>query len=391
MSEKISALPAVAHLSFSGDFGGREKVAISLYNSMREAGRTCYLYMIIEERHGADRNENLLSCMGKSRDDCRFFRTNARFEVRVVRELAAQLRKDNVGVFHCHCYKSLFNVLLMRSLGMINGIVVYTLHGLIIKSGFFSTFIKIVQSIGLRRSNGVVGCSREILDSSMGVSDSHRATVIINAIESPEQNYESVAKCKAVARSVLINRWNLDPSKPIVINVGRLCPQKNFPLYLELIESMTASGLNMPNFLLIGNGELEEELKTEAEDRKVKDEVVFTGFVSDMDIVYLGADLLVQTSFWEGTPMCLLEARSYGLPTVAPAVGGNVDVVNDGRDGFMFDSGDLDVLHERTHLYLTDSRLRYEHGRLAFLDVQDRFNPRQWALQHFDFYRTLKA
>lgn len=385
----VAAPPVVGHLSFSGDFGGREKVAASLYSSMNEISPSCFLYMIIEERHGADRNRNLLDCLKNIGVNPRFLRTYSRFEVRLLRELSGLLHKDGVGVLHCHCYKSLFYVLLMRSLGMIDGVVVYTLHGLILEDGFFSSIIKAVQNLGVRMCDGVVGCSREILDSSGGGVPKNRSSVIINAIDCPGQDFDSVLGRRESARKKLVSCYRLDADKPIVINVGRLCPQKNFSLYLKMIEAFSASGKEIPTFLLIGNGELEEKLRNEALERGVEDKVVFTGFVSDMETVYLGADLLVQTSFWEGTPMCLLEARSYGLPVVAPMVGGNCDVVNDSRDGFMFSSGNLDVLLAKTLEYISDPQIRAEHGRLAFEDVRKRFNTHEWALKHFDFYSRL--
>ncbi len=393
MVESGPASPVVGHLSFSGDFGGREKVAASLFNSMSEISSPCFLYIILEERHGSKRNQNLLNCLEKIDVSPRLLKTGSRFDFNLFRKFAKILRQDGVKVLHCHCYKSLFYVLLMRSLGMIDGIVVYTLHGLVLKDGFFSSVIKTVQDVGLRMCDGVVGCSREILDSNGDGVREERSSVIINAIDNPYPDFDSISARKKSARDELVKRWSLNPEKSIIINVGRLCPQKNFSLYLQLIESISASGndSDLPVFLLIGNGEMEEELHAEAHERGVADKVFFTGFVSDMETVYLGADLLVQTSFWEGTPMCLLEARSYGLPVVAPAVGGNVDVVNDGIDGFMFPNGDLSGLKDKTLAYIEDSNIRMHHGRLALEDVRERFNTRDWARKHLDFYARLEA
>lgn len=381
-------MPTIAHVSFSGDFGGREKVAASLFKGMENAGYDCRLYMIVEERHGPDRNWNLLKALGDMGSGCRYFRTDNRFSWKLLLELRKALKSDRIGIIHCHCYKSLFYVHLLRTIGMLHGAVFYTLHGLVLRPGWNSSLIKITQSAGLRLCDGVIGCSREILESALSKDWKRKKAVIINAIESRWESFDEVRVLKSEARKRLVEKYDLNPGQPIVINVGRLCPQKNFSLYLRMIETFMDrdnAGAEA-NFLILGNGEMEKELKEEAAMRGVAGKVVFTGFVADMPEVFSGADLLVQTSIWEGTPMCLLEAQSFGLPAVVPAVGGNIDVVKDGLDGLLYPVNDLDALYKKTISYLTDAQLRLQHGETAFDVVKREFNIGTWIHQHIDFY-----
>ncbi|EGB14407.1 glycosyl transferase group 1 [Pseudodesulfovibrio mercurii] len=378
---------AIAHVSFSGDFGGREKVAVELCRSLRGLGLECLLYVVVEERAGAQRNDNLMNALGDVSRFARVFRTHSRFSPRLLYRLAASLREQGVRVVHCHCYKSLYYAVLMRMLGLLDGSVVYTLHGLVLPSGAMSWFIRNCQLIGLRMSDGVIGCSREILASSFPDPGKVRTASIINAIKRPEPEYAALESGRAEARRELVERYGLDPEGLVVINVGRICPQKNFPLYLELIRrEMTENPGSNINYLIVGNGELQADMEALAESLGIRHRVVFTGFVSDMDTVYRGADILVQTSTWEGTPMCLLEARSYGLPIVAPAVGGNVDVVESGLDGTLYPTGDLAALWEGYAAYVSSGELRQRHGRAAFDQTGRKFGTRDWARRHVAFY-----
>ncbi len=388
MDMQHDTFPAIAHLSFSGDFGGREKVAVSLQRGMLRAGYDCFLYMIVEERLGPDRNENLLRSLGEKNGNWRFFRTDRRFSRVLLKEIGTSLREDGVRIVHCHCYKSLFYAHLLRALGMTKAAVFYTLHGLVLRPGWSSSFIKGTQTVGLRLCDGVIGCSKEILESNIAPGWAGKTAAIINAIEPPAEDYEDIGRMKVAARRRLVEQYGLDADKPIVINVGRLCPQKNFPLYFRLVERFLRESPNgtEANYLLLGNGALEEELREEARRLGVDDKVVFTGFVPDMAGVFTGADLLVQTSIWEGTPMCLLEANSFGLPAVVPDVGGNGDVVDDGGNGALFPVGDLDTLAEKTRAYLEDPSLREKHGRKAFERVRRDFNIADWVRRHVDFY-----
>lgn len=388
--DNMRRVGAVTHVSFSGDFGGREKVALGLCRGMLDAGLDCHLHIVVEARAGDERNENLMLRLGEVRGFGHLFKTRARFSPRLLVKLAASFREHGIAVAHCHCYKSLYYTLLMRLFGLYKGAVVYTLHGLILPKGVMSSLIHAVQQFGLHRADGVIGCSREILRSSFPDPLGVKTDSIINAIELPDEDYEALAAGKADARRELVERYGLDPEGAIIINVGRLNPQKNYPLYLELIrQRREASPEGKENFLIVGSGELRDELGAMAVELGVDDDVIFTGFVSDMDTLYRGADVLVQTSVWEGTPMCLLEARSYALPAVAPAVGGNVDVVRSGEDGVLYPVGDLGQLAEGLDGYLADAGVRASHGRRAFDRVKDDFSIGVWVQRHADFYLSV--
>ena len=379
---------SVVHMSFSGDFGGREKVAAWLCRAISSEGVSCRLFMVLEERAGKDRNANLIHALGDSLDFYTMFKTDSRFSISLAIDLAKALSSVRATVLHCHCYKSLFYALLLKFFGRFSGVVVYTLHGIELPSGIGPSFIRGFQSLGLRYSDGVIGCSREVLARSLSKGWRGRKKAIINAISLPPGGYEAVSMRKSELRDAACRRFGLNPLRPLVLNIGRLCPQKNFSLFLRLIQCFMDKGPEIPatNFLIVGDGELRDELESEAQRLGVRDKVCFVGFVTDMDALYVGADLVVQTSTWEGTPMCLLEARSYGLPVVAPAVGGNVDVVRDGIDGALYSAGDLDQLSRKTAAYLCDPELRQAHGRLAFEHTGREFDPAHWARLHLQFY-----
>lgn len=383
---------AIAHVTFSGDFGGREKVALELCRSLRDLGQESLLFVVVEERAGEKRNQNLLESLGDFSHFGQTFRTRSRFSPWLLFALSKSLRDRGVRIVHCHCYKSLYYAAMMRFMGLFDALVVYTLHGLILPNGFMASLIRGCQRIGLRMSDGVIGCSREVLATSFPNPNGVRTAAIINAIELPADNFEALQAAKSQARNELVKRYSLDPDGLIVINVGRICPQKNYEMYLDLIQLDRADNPSSnTNYLIVGDGELQRELEAKADLLGLRSRLVFTGFASDMDTVYRGADILVQTSIWEGTPMCLLEARSYGLPVVAPAVGGNVDLIESGRDGFLYPVRDMNTLMDRYASYVASPELRQSHGKAAFERIGSESGTRDWALKHMDFYDGLNA
>lgn len=382
---------SVVHLTFSGDFGGREKAAGGLCRAMTDEGMTCRLLVVLETRAGEQRNANLLNALQEMNLHVDLFHTGSRFSMSLARRISKKLYTLRANVLHCHCYKSLFYALMLKLTGGFKGVVVYTLHGIELPFGLGATLIRLFQRIGLHFADGIVGCSHEVVDRSLHGRRHPALRVFLNAVETSAGGFEAARAGGREAKASLARRFGIDPSRPLVINIGRLCRQKNFPLFLRLIRNLADKGDRccFANYLIAGDGALRSELEAEADHLKLRDLLCFAGFVPDMDELYRGADLLVQTSIWEGTPMCLLEARARGLPVVAPAVGGNVDVVRDGQDGALYPVNDLETLAGKVISYLRDPELRKVHGLRAFEHVAQNFDPARWVRLHRDFYEIL--
>ena len=107
---------------------------------------------------------------------------------------------------------------------------------------------------------------------------------------------------------------------PLVIGIGRLVEQKNWPVFIE-----AASSLAGPSFAVAGDGQLRAELTALA--RRSGNRVRFLGVVDDIAALVGLASCVVSTSTWEGLPLTLLEALSLGVPVVATAVDGITDLV----------------------------------------------------------------
>jgi len=99
--------------------------------------------------------------------------------------------------------------------------------------------------------------------------------------------------------------------------------------------SMIVSKKSDVVLLLVGQGSLMEEVKKLASELKLEDKVRFLGVRRDVPDLMNAADAYVMSSAWEGMPIVLLEAGACGLPVVATDVGGNSEVVLNGKTGFI--------------------------------------------------------
>ncbi len=117
-----------------------------------------------------------------------------------------------------------------------------------------------------------------------------------------------------------------------VITVGRLVPCKRIDQLLEAIVQVTDLGL-----MVVGDGPERARLEDLSERLGVSGRVHFAGARSKAETLGLmsACDFFVLNSTHEGLPHVVLEAMALGLPVVATAVGGTLEVIKDGETGIL--------------------------------------------------------
>jgi glycosyltransferase involved in cell wall biosynthesis len=163
------------------------------------------------------------------------------------------------------------------------------------------------------------------------------------------------------------------PSEGFVIGgVGRLVPQKNFMLFLEVVADVVRSHPSV-YFVIAGTGPLEQLLRAKATTLGIVEHVRFLGHVKDRVGLYHALDALMMTSDFEGTPMTLLEAMACGLPVVASAVDGIAEVCTHRKDALLATQGQTNGFEEGCRLIITDESLRIGLGVAARRTILERY------------------
>jgi glycosyltransferase involved in cell wall biosynthesis len=89
---------------------------------------------------------------------------------------------------------------------------------------------------------------------------------------------------------------------------------------------------------------------------KVEDKVIFKTFVNDKDLIYQNLDLVLNCSEMEGFGRTIVEAMGHGIPVIANASGGALEIINDEIDGLLYD-GTSESLFFAMAKCLSDERL----------------------------------
>ncbi len=138
----------------------------------------------------------------------------------------------------------------------------------------------------------------------------------------------------------LRDKLGLPKDVRIMTSVGWLKPVKGHQYLLEAFSIFTKEASQKWILVLLGEGELEEELKGQAKELSILDDVLFAGFQGNVQDWLGASDLMVSATLSEGLSNALIEATATGLPIVATNVGGNPEVVEHDFNGLLVESED---------------------------------------------------
>src|SRR5262249_6345653 len=136
--------------------------------------------------------------------------------------------------------------------------------------------------------------------------------------------------------------------------VARLVPIKAHEVFLQAA-ALVRDASNDIRFVIVGDGERRSELEHLTRSLRLEERVHFLGWGGDLDRIYADLDGAGVSSRNEGSPVSLIEAMAAGRPVVATRVGGVPDLVEDGVNGLLVESGDVEGLAKAMMILLRDS------------------------------------
>ncbi|MGH7803387.1 MAG: glycosyltransferase family 4 protein [Candidatus Binatia bacterium] len=234
-------------------------------------------------------------------------------------------------------------------------VVVHTFHGHVFRGYFdrFRTSLFIgIERMAARWSDVIITLSPELrreLVEIYRIAPADRVVVLPNGLD-----LEALARTPR-RHGAFRRELGIPAEAPLVGIIGRLVPVKNHALFLEAAARVRRERPDA-HFVVVGDGELREELEARIPALRLRDHVTIVGWRRNLSTIYSDLDVLVLTSVNEGTPLTVIEALTAGVPVVATAVGGVPDLLEHGRLGRLVPPGDatavaaaiVDTLREPT-------------------------------------------
>lgn len=124
----------------------------------------------------------------------------------------------------------------------------------------------------------------------------------------------------------------------VLFSVGELSHRKNHEV---IIHALKESNNPHIQYFICGQGELEKYLKDTIDNLELGKQVHLLGYRTDVYELYHAADIFVFPSCQEGLPVALMEAMASGLPVVVSRIRGNVDLIEEGKGGYLCEPDDV--------------------------------------------------
>jgi glycosyltransferase involved in cell wall biosynthesis len=206
--------------------------------------------------------------------------------------------------------------------------IVHTFHGHVLEGYFSETKSKIFKII-----ERVIA---SFTDAIIAISRTQRWELISKyRIAKPEKVYTinlgfnlSPFLFSNTSKKIFRKRIGIDDNTILIGIVGRLVPIKNHFMFLKSAKLFLKINPHCNvKFIIIGDGELKNQLKEFANALKMQDKVLFHGWEKNIQEVYSDLDILALTSMNEGTPVSIIEAMASGVPVITTGVGGVKDLL----------------------------------------------------------------
>jgi glycosyltransferase involved in cell wall biosynthesis len=195
-------------------------------------------------------------------------------------------------------------------------------------------------------------------------ADPAKVDVIYNAVDWGQ--LQTTMSREDVRRAI-----GIADTAPVVGIIARLTEQKGHRFLFEAIARTPA--LQAVHAIVVGGGELDSELRRQADELGVRQRVHFVGARRDLGNLLGAMDVYTQPSLWEGLPLSLVLAMGAGVPVVGTAVAGVPEVVEDGRTGLLVPPGDGVALGAALARLFGDPAVGARLGQEARAAVTPRF------------------
>jgi glycosyltransferase involved in cell wall biosynthesis len=284
--------------------------------------------------------------------------------------LARWLRREPVDVLHVHSQEA---GLFARALGRLAGrpAILYTPQSIDIRRARWQAMYARWERMAAHWTDQIIAVDeadrRRLIH--WGIP-AWKVVTIPNGIDVADPAFTCLGPGE---RSRLLAPLGLDPTRPVVMQVGRLSAQKD-PLSFVAGAAQVADACPDVQLVLVGDGPLRDDVVTTIRRTGLGTRIFCAGWLDQARRLMAAADIITLTSRWEGMPYALLEAMACGRPVVATAVNGCPELVVDGLTGFLVPPGDVSAWAQRVIQVVKNPVLAASLGQSGRQRVEEQFS-----------------
>ena len=292
-------------------------------------------------------------------------------ERRAIRSLLRHVKPD---ILHTHGYRpDVLDSPVARALGIPT---VTTVHGFT-GGGFRNRLYEWLQKRAFRRFDAVVAVSRSIAEAVLEAGVNSEKIHLVRNAWHPD--------AELMSRDLARRELGLRHEEKVLGWVGRLTQEKGPEVMLRAMERLRASDVRL---CMIGSGAMEAGLRRLAERLGIQDRIKWVGEITDAYRFFSALDVMVLSSWTEGTPMVLLEAMAAEVPIVTTAVGGIPDMLSP-AEAVLVPPGSPESLAEAIRNVVSEPEMARSRASNARARLIQEFALDPWVDKYCGIYAAL--
>ncbi len=270
------------------------------------------------------------------------------------KNLSQVVETENVEVIHCN---TPVGGMVGRFVGKKYHVnkVIYTAHGFHFFKGaplFNRTVLKFAERIMAHWTDAIITMNEEDYQSALKFKLRKGGKVYkVHGVGINLDDFSDIQVDYKTKRAEL----GLKDTDIVCISAGDLVSRKNYGIAIETLAKIKNSNVH---YLICGVGPKKEELEKLANEKGISDRVHFLGFRSDVKELMKVSDIFLFTTLQEGMPRSMMEAMACGLPCIASKIRGNVDLLDEGKGGYLREASNSEEMAHCLRCLVEDSNLR---------------------------------
>lgn len=363
----------VLHLIYNWGKGGFESYVHSLLEKLHN--RECTIYVAYSEAVPAP---ELVEALG-----IKTFHIPMKspYDLVAAEKVAALCRELRINAVHTHFIRERYISALSRFFGN-KARLIYTSHVVVPKS----MTLKLTNRIVNRMEDNIIAVCHAGREQMLTEKlDAGKIVVIHNGVD--------VDYWRNDAASTIRKELGINDVDFVVTSAGRFTDVKGHGFLIESVKRLKElAGENRTSkfkVVLVGEGELLEDCRKQAESLGLSGDIIFAGFRTDMKNILHGSNLYVSSSKSEALSMSIIEALASGLPVVATDVGGTSEVVNEQNNcGTLVEYGDVEGFARAIFKFMQDREFYNTIRENAYRTAREKFSLDKMVMETYNLYKT---
>lgn len=283
-----------------------------------------------------------------------------------IKELITLLKKEKFDVIHLHSSKAGFLGRVAARICNQQNKIIYTTHGISFSRKDVSNrklkLYILLEKIGSLCGRRTIACSKS--EAEFIQSKGIKCSYINNGIKIKDK---------------FLRIGNKEGKELKIVTVGRITIQKNPELFNKIAENFIEN--KNIRFVWIGDGELKEQLSSK--------NIEITGWLKQENVrkQLMEGDIYLSTSSWEGLSLAILQAMENRLPLVLSNCIGNIDLVKENFNGFLFK--DKEQAIEKINFLIKGREKIKELGENSYLLLKKEFDIQDMVRKYKILYKQL--